>query len=106
MLVIKLDATNWRTGDDFYQDLLSALGAPADHGHNLNAIVDSVVWGGMNSIQPPYTVRVSGMKNVPKQVREEIELVKGCLVEARAAYGFSHKKTGREIAARSVLLQP
>jgi RNAse (barnase) inhibitor barstar len=86
MLVIDIDATNWRTGDDFYQALLSALGAPKDHGRNVNAVVDSVVWGGINSVQPPYTVRVSGMKNIPKQVREDIELVERCLGEARAEF--------------------
>ncbi|MBC9884143.1 barstar family protein, partial [Bradyrhizobium sp. INPA01-394B] len=42
----------WR---DFYDALLAALGAPEGHGRNLNALIDSMVWAGMNAVEAPYT---------------------------------------------------
>jgi hypothetical protein len=54
MRIIELDTLNWRTGLDFYRHLLAALGAPKGHGHNLNAVVDSMIWGGMNTVEPPF----------------------------------------------------
>ena len=59
---IDLDAERWRTQDDFYAALLSALGAPTWHGHNLDALWDSVVTGDINQVSPPFSVRVV---NVP-----------------------------------------
>ena len=46
MRIIELDAAGWRNVLDFYDALLKALGAPAEHGEGVNALVDSVVWGG------------------------------------------------------------
>jgi hypothetical protein len=42
MRIIALDGQYWRTGADFYRALLAGLGAPKDHGRNLNAVIDSV----------------------------------------------------------------
>jgi hypothetical protein len=47
---IDLDASNWKTIDDFYDALLPELGAPDWHGHNANALNDSVIWGGINAV--------------------------------------------------------
>ncbi|WP_436216152.1 barstar family protein [Bradyrhizobium sp. LjRoot220] len=46
MQIIELNAENWRTWRDLYDALLTALGAPEGHGRNLNALIDSMVWGG------------------------------------------------------------
>jgi hypothetical protein len=90
MRTIELDARNWRTVLDFYNALLAEIGAPAWHGRSTNALVDSMVWGDINSLEPPYTVRVSGLEFVPREVRDEVELVKLDLDEA--GRHFHHQK--------------
>jgi RNAse (barnase) inhibitor barstar len=94
MRIIELDAKNWRTGFDFYRDLLAVLGAPKDHGGNLNAVIDSMIWGGMNTVEPPYTVRVLEMTMLPKDLREEIELLKRRLDQARIEF---QTRRGRDV---------
>src|SRR5574337_372345 len=86
MRVIELDATNWPTTGDFYDALLAAIGAPEYHGRNLNALVDSMVWGGINAVEPPYVVRISGTAKLPKETCDEIEMAKRVLAEARAEF--------------------
>ncbi len=100
MITIELNAQNWRTWDDFYSDLLAALGAPKGHGRNLNALVDSMIWGGMNAVEPPYEIRVSGAKNLSKDTRAEIDALKQALANARAerrASGNRDMEIGFEI---------
>jgi RNAse (barnase) inhibitor barstar len=84
MREINLDATNWVTVHDFYDALLSVLGAPDEHGRNINALIDSMVWGGINKIDPPYSIHIRGIGKLPKEVRDHIELAKNSLLEARA----------------------
>jgi Barstar (barnase inhibitor) len=83
MRIIKLDATNWKTVIDFYDALLAAIGAPKWHGESPDALVDSMIWGGINAVEPPYTVRISGLSATPKEVHDHVELVMGMLVEGR-----------------------
>ena len=83
MRVIELNAANWNTADDFYSALLASIGAPKSHGRNLNALVDSMIWGGINAAEPPYVVRISGVAKLPKDAHREIEMAKRALAEAR-----------------------
>jgi hypothetical protein len=85
-LKIELDATNWTTVPDFYHALLSALGAPAGHGRNINALIDSMIWGGINEVEPPYSVRIHGVATLPEDVRDHIELAKFYLLKARTDF--------------------
>jgi RNAse (barnase) inhibitor barstar len=55
---IILDASAWKTKDDFYTSFLKAVGAPSWHGRNLDALNDSVVTGGINKIERPYSLIV------------------------------------------------
>jgi hypothetical protein len=86
MHIIPLDATNWTSILDFFDAVLPAIGAPAGHGHSVDALIDSMIWGGMNALEPPYTVRISGTGEAPENVRDKIELVKQALAEARAEF--------------------
>lgn len=45
-----------------------------------------MIWGGINAVEPPYTVRISGTKNLAKDVVDEISLVQRCIVEAKDEY--------------------
>jgi RNAse (barnase) inhibitor barstar len=80
---IELDAKNWTNAPDFYSALLAALGAPKGHGRNLNALIDSMVWGGMNLVEPPCTIRILQTQGLSKDVRDEIEMVKDAIAQAR-----------------------
>jgi RNAse (barnase) inhibitor barstar len=83
---IELDATNWTTLDDFYKALLSKIGAPKFHGRNINALVDSMIWGGINKVEPPYTIRIRGVAQLPKGVRDHVELARSTLQKGRAEF--------------------
>ena len=74
MRTIELDATRWWKVTDFYDDLLNALEAPEWHGRNLNALYDSIIWGDINGVEPPYTVRIRNMSNTREAPREELEV--------------------------------
>jgi hypothetical protein len=80
---IEIDAARWTSIVDFYNALFVALGAPAGHGYNINALIDSMIYGGINKIDPPYTVRISGATKLPKDLRDEIKLYVELLIEAR-----------------------
>lgn len=90
MRVIELDATKWKTVLDFYDDLLAAVGAPKGHGRSPAALIDSMIWGGMNAVEPPYTVRISGLSAAPQEVRSYVQLVSDALLEGRI-YRKRHK---------------
>jgi len=83
---IELHAQDWNTVTDFHGALLTAIGAPAWHGRSIDAFIDSMIWGGINSIEPPYKVRVHGLQSLTINVRNEIELVRQHVTEARTEF--------------------
>lgn len=94
MRIIQLDATKWKTVLDFCRALRAAIGAPNYHGNSPDAFIDSMIWGGINAVEPPYTIRISGTAMLPKDVREYIELVKQALAEGRLDY---QRREGRDV---------
>lgn len=60
MAQIALDAAKWLQPDDFYSALLPQLGAPSWHGHNLDALYDSIFVGDINRLNPPFRIIVNG----------------------------------------------
>jgi len=62
-----LDATKWETSDDVYNSFFEAVGAPAWHGRNFDALHDSIVTGSINEIELPYRIVI---KHLPKSDRE------------------------------------
>ena len=102
MRLIELNANSWRTWRDFYDALLAALGAPEGHGRNLNALIDSMVWGGMNAIEAPYIIRISGAERLSKDMIAEIDEVKRAIAAAcseRRALGRGDVEIGFEITS-------
>ena len=74
MTIIKLDATRWHSIWEFYNDLLEKIGAPAWHGKNINALLDSMVYSrNVNKIKPPIAIEIMNMDGCPSEVRDEIE---------------------------------
>jgi RNAse (barnase) inhibitor barstar len=86
MRIIKLDATSWRNMLDFYNALLASIGAPTWHGRNLSALQDSMIYGGINAIDPPYTIRIFGAATLPQDVLGEIERTQRALADARGEF--------------------
>jgi RNAse (barnase) inhibitor barstar len=66
---LRLDATNWKTRDDFYDALFRILGSPPWHGRNFNALRDSITGGKINKIELPYTISISGIREAPPEVQ-------------------------------------
>ena len=75
MRAVELDVSECETKMDFVKALKAVIEAPEGHGSSPDAFVDSMVWGGMNRIDPPYEVRVTGSENTPPVVRECIDLL-------------------------------
>jgi RNAse (barnase) inhibitor barstar len=70
--VIELDARDWETTSDFYDALLSALGAPDWHGRCGVAVVDTMLHDDVNNVVPPYRVEVRNSANLPSAVKTHI----------------------------------
>jgi hypothetical protein len=81
MRTIVLDGSSWSSRIDFYKALLSVLGAPAVHGSSVDALIDSMVYGGMLEANPPYEVLVQNV--APPEVRRGVEELSRALAEAR-----------------------
>lgn len=87
---IYLDASAWTTPEDFYSALLPELGAPEWHGHNLNALGDSL-YGGINEIQPPFRVLLTGVVDITQYVKAFLGDVVEVFAAARSRYGADVK---------------
>jgi hypothetical protein len=72
--VLELDASDWKSIDDFYDALLLAVGAPAWHGRVPIALVDTMVMfqPGPNKITAPYRVEIQNSDDMPPSVKEHI----------------------------------
>lgn len=92
--VIEIDASNWTSVLDFYESVLARLGAPSDHGRSINALVDSMVWGGINKIKPPYTIRILNTYQMSSELLTEITLVQNAIAAARSE---ALNRTGHDV---------
>lgn len=81
---IVLPGAHWTTLEDFYRDLLLSLGAPDWHGHNLDALWDSITRGGINQVNPPFRVRVTGVDVMPPECKTLLDCFVAMIAEAKA----------------------
>ena len=66
MQVIELDASGCKTVKAFCGELKAVIGAVyGGHGDSIESFIDSMIWGTMGDLSPPYTIRVSGLKGGP-----------------------------------------
>jgi hypothetical protein len=90
---ITLDASDWREPLDFCMALKRALGCSEGHGSSVDAFVDSMLWVDMNSVKPPYMVRVHNLDRTSSGVRQMIldlaEVLHLSEAEYRERYGRS-----------------
>ncbi|HUH01954.1 MAG TPA: barstar family protein [Kofleriaceae bacterium] len=80
---IVLDAAGWQSSSDFYDALLPALGAPQWHGHNLDALLDSLTAGEINAVGPPFIVEIQGIGSLNDELRAFLERVADVFISAR-----------------------
>lgn len=94
MKIIELDASSWITVSDFYGALLPAIGAPDWHSDLPIALADSMIGGGVNSVQPPYIVRILNTANLPEPVESELLKAVAAIYNWKAA---KKARTGEDI---------
>jgi RNAse (barnase) inhibitor barstar len=85
MREIVLSGARWTAPDDFYEALLPSLGAPDWHGHNLDALWDSITGDDINQIKPPFRVRVIGSDAMPANCKALVDRFVALISDARAA---------------------
>lgn len=72
MKFIDLDAKEWVTPLDFYEAILTSLGAPEWHGRSIAALIDSMVVGDINAIEKPCRVVVNGLEEAGEDAFDEL----------------------------------
>jgi RNAse (barnase) inhibitor barstar len=92
---IELDAAGWRVEADLWNALLSSLGAPAWHGHNYDALWETITevadYGraedqAINSVQPPFEIIVIDTGSLTPLLAQRLEDISKLLEEAKAEY--------------------
>jgi hypothetical protein len=63
-----------------------------------DALIDSMIWGGINAIDPPYKIKISGLESVPKDVYEHVDLAKRAIADARTEYCAAAMPTSTSIS--------
>jgi len=81
---IELDASSWKTAQDFRLALKAAIGAPEWHGEIVGAFLDSIFGGGMNTLEPPYVIKVVNTADLAPEVKEMLRDFSSAIAEARA----------------------
>jgi|LWDU01.1.fsa_nt_gi phage-related protein len=65
---ILLDATEWRTKEEFFEALAEALGSIEWHGRNADAFIETMVYHtDLNTVQPPYQLTVHNASGAVKE---------------------------------------
>ena len=79
---IILDGSAWTRSDDPYVDILTSIGAPGWHGHSVAALIDSMVIGGINRIDPPIIFEIHNLREASARVVDELRLIALALNES------------------------
>jgi RNAse (barnase) inhibitor barstar len=86
MKEIVLDSAAWHSAEDFFHALLPELDAPGWHGHNLNALYDSLA-GGINEVEPPFRVIVQNAAHLSEDMVSFLAGVSAVFADARREFG-------------------
>jgi hypothetical protein len=94
---IELDASSWKTAQDFRLALKTAIGAPEWHGDIVGAFLDSIFGGGMNALKPPYVIKVVNTANLAPEMREMVHDFSSAIARTRAR---RLARIGEDVAVR------
>ncbi len=72
MKLFEFDASRWTNILELYAAMFDSLEAPRWHGHSINALIDSMVYGDINGIEPPYTLRFTNVGSASEDVQEHL----------------------------------
>jgi len=89
MLTIEMSALQWDGAEDFYIEVLPKPGAPPWHGHNLDAMNDSVFGSGINKVEPPFRIVITDVVNANITVQ-------GFLHDVQKVFANGRGETGRD----------
>jgi RNAse (barnase) inhibitor barstar len=104
MKEVVLDGTGWSTKDDVYDAFFRAVGAPEWHGHNFDALRDSIAGGSINQLEVFYRLVIKNYDKIGGEAKgmsdDFIDLVhelaaEGCPVEVRAEVSGGASKRSR-----------
>jgi RNAse (barnase) inhibitor barstar len=70
--VLVLDASGWRTLDDFWRSLFRLVGAPEWHGRNFDALNDNLFSGAINQIELPFVIVVKNRAGLSVELQLEL----------------------------------
>jgi RNAse (barnase) inhibitor barstar len=84
MRTLLLAGERWRTRDDFYDAFLAAVGAPAWHGRNFDALRDSIGTGEINRIEIPYEIHITGLAHMSAEARQIVNGFRDLINDLRA----------------------
>jgi RNAse (barnase) inhibitor barstar len=73
MKELTLDAAGWQSNDDVYDSFFRAVGAPAWHGRNLDALHDSIGAGQINQVEVPYRLIIRNYAAAGEVARETVD---------------------------------
>mmetsp|Transcript_27534 Transcript_27534/g.50432 ORF Transcript_27534/g.50432 Transcript_27534/m.50432 type:complete len:197 (-) Transcript_27534:82-672(-) len=68
----RIDCSNWRSKDDFYDGLLSAVNGMPGHGRNLDALND-MLRGGTSDLNPPFRLTFQRYDSSGGEAKELIQ---------------------------------
>lgn len=81
-LYIDIDVNNCSTIVQFIDKLLLKLGAPQGHGKSVDALIDSMIYGEMNAIEAPYTVRIHNLETATPELRRDLNILSKYIIDA------------------------
>ena len=81
MKTVEIDATRCANPKEFARLLHEAIQAIPGHGSSIEAFVDSMVFGTMSELSPPYMITVTGAEN--PEVRAFAERLSNAIGQAR-----------------------
>jgi hypothetical protein len=94
---VELDASGWKTAQDFRLALKAAIGAPEWHGEIVGAFLDSIFGGRMNTLEPPYVIKVVNTAGLVPEVKEILRDFSSAIAETRAR---RLARIGEDVAVR------
>ena len=83
---IKISARDWTSVQDFYNAVFKAVKAPQWHGASIDALIDSMIWGGINERKPPYVVEILGLDDAPIEIRKHVETFSSAFETSKAEF--------------------
>lgn len=101
MNVVELNAQHWETRDDFYDSLLSKLGAPNWHGRSIAALIDSMIVGDINEVKLPIRVIVTGLDRAGGTAFDEMVSAFAALARYGALFQVISGRASLEIAEKA-----